>query len=56
MAKDKFRKDKNHAIYAVSKGNTTQMLSEVYDTVTDLKKAITIYKCKGFQVKYYIAV
>lgn len=57
LAKDKFRKDKQTAIYAVTKGNVTQMVNEPYETVKDLKQAITHYKCKGFyKVYYYIAV
>lgn len=56
-AKDKFRADKQTAIYAVTKGNVTQMLNEPYQTTEDLKKAITQYKCKGFhKVYYYLAV
>ena len=57
LAKDKFRADKVTGIYAVTKGNVTQMLNEHYDNIEDLKKAITRYKCKGFyKVHYYIAV
>lgn len=56
-AKSKFRADKQTAIYAVTKGNVTQMLNEPYETVQELKKAITLYKCKGFhRVYYYLAV
>ena len=56
-AKEKFRKDKQTAIYAVVKGNVVQMLNEPYETAQDLKKAITQYKCKGFyKVHYYLAV
>ena len=57
VAKNKFRKDKQTAIYAVVKGNVVQMLNEPYDTAQDLKKAIAQYKCRGFyKVHYYIAV
>lgn len=57
LARDKFRKDKQTAIYAVTKGNVTQMLNEPYATAEELKKAITHYKCKGFHnVHYYLAV
>ena len=57
LAKSKFRKDKQSAIYAVVKGNVVQMLNEPYDTAADLKKAIAQYKCQGFyRVHYYIAV
>jgi hypothetical protein len=56
-AKDKFRKDKQTAIYAVTKGNVTQMLNEPYATAEELRKAIAQYKCKGFHdVRYYLAV
>ena len=56
-AKDKFRKDKQTAIYAVVKGNVVQMLNETYSTAEDLRKAITQYKCKGFyKVHYYLSV
>lgn len=56
-AKDKFRADKQTAIYAVTKGNVTQMTKEIYNNATDLRKAITQYKCKGFhKVYYYLAV
>lgn len=56
-AKGKFRADKQTAIYAVTKGNVTQMLNEPYETAEDLKKAISQYKCKGFhKVYYYLAV
>lgn len=56
-AKDKFRKDKQTAIYAVTKGNVTQMLNEPYESAEALRKAITQYKCKGFyKVHYYLAV
>lgn len=57
LAKNKFRKDKQTAIYAVVKGNVVQMLNEPYATAQDLKKAITYYKCQGFyKVHYYMAV
>lgn len=57
VAKNKFRSDKQTAIYAVTKGNVTQMVSETYETAKDLRKAITQYKCKGFhKVHYYLAV
>lgn len=57
LAKDKFRKSKQTAIYAVTKGNVTQMLNEPYATAEELRKAITQYKCKGFhKVHYYLAV
>lgn len=56
-AKDKFRNDKQTAIYAVTKGNVTQMVNEPYESAADLRKAITQYKCKGFyKVHYYLAV
>lgn len=56
-AKSKFRTDKQTAIYAVTKGNVTQMLNEPYETAEDLRKAITQYKCKGFyKVHYYLAI
>jgi hypothetical protein len=57
LAKDKFRKDKQTAIYAVVKGNVVQMLNEPYDTAESLRKAIAQYKCKGFyKVHYYLSV
>ena len=57
MARDKFRKDKQTAIYAVTKGNVTQMVKETYSTAKELRDAITKYKCKGFyKVHYYLAV
>lgn len=57
LAKNKFRKDKTSAIYAVVKGNVVQMVNETYATADDLKKAITQYKCKGFyKVHYYLSV
>ena len=57
LAKNKFRADKQTAIYAVVKGNVVQMVNETYDTAEDLKKAIAQYKCQGFyKVHYYIAV
>ena len=57
LAKNKYRKDKQTAIYAVTKGNVTQMVDEPYESVVELKKAIDKYKCKGFyKVHYYIAV
>lgn len=56
-AKDKFRKEKQTAIYAVTKGNVTQMLNEPYTNAEELRKAIAQYKCKGFyKVHYYLAV
>lgn len=56
-AKDKFRKEKQTAIYAVTKGNVTQMLNEPYANAEELRKAIAQYKCKGFHnVYYYLAV
>lgn len=56
-AKDKFRNDKQTAIYAVTKGNVTQMVNETYESAQALRKAITQYKCKGFhKVHYYLAV
>lgn len=56
-AKDKFRKEKQTAIYAVTKGNVTQMLNEPYANAEELRKAIAQYKCKGFyKVHYYLAV
>ena len=57
MAKDKFRKDKQTAIYAITKGNVTQMLSEPYENAKELRKAIQQYKCKGFhKVYYYLSI
>lgn len=57
IAKDKCRADKQSAIYAVVKGNVVQMLAEPYANAKDLRKAITQYKCKGFQkVHAYLAV
>lgn len=57
LAKDKFRKDKQTAIYALTKGNVTQMVNEPYGTAKELKDAITKYKCKGFyKVHYYLCV
>lgn len=57
LAKSKFRKDKQTAIYAVTKGNVTQMLNEPYESAEALRKAIAQYKCKGFyKVHYYLAV
>lgn len=57
LAKSKFRKDKQTAIYAVTKGNVVQMLNETYKSAQDLRKAITQYKCKGFyKVHYYLAI
>ena len=57
LAKNKCRKDKQSAIYAVAKGNVIQMLAEPYATAQDLRKAIAQYKCKGFyKVHYYIAI
>lgn len=57
LAKKSFRDEKKSGIFAVTKGNVTQMLNETYETVQDLKKAITKYKCQGFyKVHYYIAV
>lgn len=56
-AKDKFRAEKQTAIYAVTKGNVTQMLKETYSNAEELRKAISQYKCKGFhKVHYYLAV
>lgn len=56
-AKDKFRKDKQTAIYAITKGNVTQMLNEPYANAQELRKAIAQYQCKGFhKVYYYLAV
>lgn len=56
-ARDKFRADKKTAIYAVTKGNVTQMVLELYDNAQELRKAISQYKSKGFhQVHYYLAV
>lgn len=56
-AKDKFRSDKQTAIYAVTKGNVTQMLKETYSNAEELRKAISQYKCKGFhRVYYYLAI
>lgn len=57
LAKDKFRKDKQTAIYAVTKGNVTQMLDERYNNAEELRKAISRYKTQGFhKVHYYLAV
>ena len=56
-AKSKYRADKQTAIYAVTKGNITQMTKELYDNVEDLRKAINKYKSQGFyKVHYYLAV
>lgn len=56
-AKDKLRKDHKTAIYAVTKGNVTQMVLELYENAQDLRKAISKYKSQGFhQVHYYLAV
>ena len=57
IAKDKFRAEHQTAIYAVTKGNVTQMLKETYNNAEELRKAIAQYKCKGFhKVHYYLAV
>lgn len=57
LAKNKFRADKQSAIYAVVKGNVVQMLNETYATAEGLKKAIAQYKCQGFyKVHSYLAV
>ena len=57
VAKDKLRKDKKTAIYAVTKGNVTQMVLELYENAEDLRKAIGKYKSQGFHsVYYYLAV
>lgn len=57
LAKNKYRADKQTAIYAVVKGNVVQMLNEPYDTAEHLQKAITQYKCKGFYKVYsYLSV
>lgn len=57
VAKDKLRKDKKTAIYAITKGNVTQMVLELYDNPMDLRKAVNQYKSKGFHtVHYYFAV
>ena len=56
-AKDKLRKDRKTAIYAVTKGNVTQMILELYSDASELRKAISEYKSQGFhQVHYYLAV
>ena len=56
-AKEKLRKDKKTAIYAVTKGNVTQMVLELYDNAKELRKAISKYKSQGFhQVHYYLSV
>lgn len=56
-ARDKLRADKKTAIYAVTKGNVTQMVLELYENAEDLRKAISQYKTKGFHtVNYYLAV
>ena len=56
-AKENFRENKQTGIYAVTKGNVTQMLNEPYATAEELRKAIAQYKCKGFyKVHYYLAV
>ena len=55
--KENFRNNKQTAIYAVTKGNVTQMLKETYNNAEELRKAIAQYKCKGFhKVHYYLAV
>lgn len=57
LSKNKFRKEKQTAIYAVTKGNVTIMLNEPYPTARELREAIVKYKCKGFyKVHYYLAV
>ena len=57
LAKDKLRKDKKTAIYAVTKGNVTQMVLELYEGAQDLRKAIAHYKSQGFhKVYYYLAI
>lgn len=57
IAKEKFRADKQTAIYAVTKGNVTQMLKETYNNAEELRKAIAQYKCNGFhKVHYYLSV
>lgn len=57
LAKNKFRKDKQTAIYAVMKGNVVQMVNDTYDTAEDLKKAISKYRQDGFyKVHSYLSV
>jgi hypothetical protein len=57
LAKNKYRADKQTAIYAVVKGNVVQMLNEPYETAQDLRKAMAKYKCKGFyKVHSYLSV
>ena len=56
-AKGKLRADKKTGIYAVTKGNVTQMALELYSNASELRKAISRYKSQGFhQVHYYLAV
>ena len=55
--KDLLKPKGKTVIYAVTKGNVTQMVEENYNNVIELKKAINHYKCKGFhKVYYWIAV
>ena len=56
IAKDKFRSDRKHAIYAVIKGNVTQLTNETFSSVEELRQAKIKYGCQGFKVKYYICV
>lgn len=57
LARSKYRNDKQNAIYAITKGNITQMVDEPYNSLDELKQAVIKYKCKGFsKVHYYIAV
>lgn len=57
LAKSKFRTAKQTGIYAVTKGNVTQMVEECYSNAEELMKAIKKYKCRGFhQVHYYLSI
>ena len=57
VVRDKFRAEHQTAIYAITKGNVTQMVEEHYDSALKLRKAIKQYKCKGFhKVYYYLAI
>lgn len=56
LAKGKFQKEKTHAIFALEKGDVTQMVSETFPTVDGLQKAIKRYKDDGFRARYHIHI
>lgn len=50
LAKEKFKKEKANAIYAVEKDNIIEMKKETFNAPSTLGKAILNYTKQGFKV------